>query len=225
MARPLMKKVFLAEILIILFFLLSPLINYGLNVFRVSQFKENFLNRAASIYDLSEDSNVGRLIIWRDSLTYALIHPFGVGAGNFVVSLVRDVVPGTTYDQLADQRNLRYNVPQKFVTAHSLYLNILVELGFAGLLVFAIFWWEYFSTAWRFIKEHQSEDNIFVMFVLSLAFTMLWFVVYGVFDVTLLNDKVLMYFFISLGTAGIILRRYDSFEEARLPQPDQTPLT
>jgi O-antigen ligase len=222
LARPLMKKVFLAESLIILFFLLSPLINYGLNVFRVSQFKENFLGRAASIYDLSEDSNVGRLIIWRDSLTYALIHPFGVGAGNFVVSLVRDVRPGATYEQLADQRNLRYNVPQKFVTAHSLYLNILVELGFAGLLVFAVFWWEYFSTAWRFIKEHRSEDNIFVMFVLSLAFTMLWFVVYGIFDVTLLNDKVLMYFFISLGTAGIILRRYDSFEESRLPQPDRT---
>ncbi len=219
-ARPLMKKVFVAEALIILFFLLSPLINYGLNVFRFSQYKENFLDRAASIYDLSEDSNVGRLIIWRDSLTYSLIHPFGVGYGNFVVSLVRDVPPGTTYEDLASERNLRYNVPQKFVTAHSLYLNILVELGFAGLLVFAMFWWEYGSTVWRFIKEHRDEDNIFVMFVLSLAFTMLWFVFYGIFDVTLLNDKVLMYFFISLGITGLILRRYESFDESRVPQPE-----
>jgi len=217
LARPLMKKIFLAEVLIILFFLLSPLINYGLDALRVAQFKENFLGRAASIYDLQESSNIGRLIIWRDSLTYALVHPFGVGYGNFVVSLVRDVRPGMAYEELASERNLRYNVPQKFVSAHSLYLNILVELGFAGLLVFFIFWWEYFSTVWRFIKEHSDQDNIFVMFVLSLAFTMLWFLVYGIFDVTLLNDKVLMYFFISLGVTGIILRRYESYEESRTP--------
>jgi len=49
------------------------------------------------------------------------------------------------------------------------------------------------------------------MFMVSIALTMLWFLVYGIFDVTLFNDKVLMYFFISLGLTGIIARRYESF--------------
>jgi O-antigen ligase len=214
-ARPMMRKILLAEALIILLFVLSPFINYGLNWFRVSQFKENFIQRAQSIYDLSEESNVGRLIIWQSSLGYAVTHPFGVGYGNFVVSLVRDIPAGATYADVAGEKNLRYNLPQKFVSAHSLYLNILVELGFAGLLAFAVFWWEYAVVVWRFIKQHGGEDNIFTLYVVSMAFTMLWFLVYGVFDVTLFNDKVLMYFFISLGITGIIIRRYGSFEESR----------
>jgi|GEM_PF-793101 len=224
-ARPMMRKVLLAEALIILFFILSPFINYGLNWFRVSQFKENFIERAQSIYDLSEESNVGRLVIWKSSLGYAVTHPFGVGYGNFVVSLVRDIPPDAHYGDVANEKNLRYNLPQKFVSAHSLYLSILVELGFAGLLAFGVFWWEYGLLAWRFIREHSAEDNVFTMYVISLAFTMLWFLVYDIFDVTIFNDKVLMYFFISLGITGIILRRYGSFEEGRAdkmhlpPQP------
>lgn len=219
-ARPMIKKIVIAQLLIILFFLLSPLINMGLNVLRVSQYRENFLDRAQSIYDLSEGSNIGRLIIWRDSATYALTHPFGVGYGNFVVSLVRDIPSGTPFEEVASERNLRYNLPQQFVSAHSLYLNILVELGFAGLLVFALFWWEYGATVWRFIKQHASQENIFTLFVTAFAFIMLWFLAYGVFDVTMFNDRVLIYMFISLGITGIILRRYESFEESRSPEKE-----
>lgn len=217
-SRPLVKKLLMAQLLIILFFLLSPLINLGLHALRVSQYKENFLDRAQSIYDLSEGSNKGRLIIWRDSATYALTHPFGVGYGNFVVSLVHEVPENTPYEEIASERNLRYNLPQKFVSAHSLYLNIIVELGFAGLLVFAIFWWEYLAQVWRFVRQYAHQDNIFTMFVFSLGVIMVWFLAYGVFDVTMFNDRVLMYIFISLGITGIILRRYESFEESREPK-------
>jgi O-antigen ligase len=219
-ARPMMRKVLFAELLIILLFLLSPIINYGLNLFRVSQFKENFIDRAQSIYDLQEDSNVGRLIIWKDSVIYATTHPFGVGYGNFVVSLVDDIPSGTDFSQVGEEKNLRYNLPQKFVTAHSLYLNILVELGIVGLLVFVLFWWEFGSSVWRFVKAHKDDENIFTLSVVSITFTVLWFLGYAVFDVTLFNDKILMYFLIALGLIGIILRRYDSFEESHIQIPE-----
>jgi O-antigen ligase len=217
-ARSMVKKMLLVEVLIILFFVLTPAINYGLNWMRVARFNDNFLERAASIYDLQESSNVGRLQIWRESLAYSLTHPFGVGYGNFVVSLVRDIPPNATFEDVASEKNLRYNLPQKFVTAHSLYLNLLVELGLAGLLAFAVIWWEYFTRVWRFVRQHATEDNIFTMFVVANAFVMLWFLVYGIFDVTMFNDRVLMYLFISLGITGLILRRYESFDEAKTEQ-------
>jgi hypothetical protein len=72
--RPVMRKLLLSFLMIILFFAASPLINQGLNWLRVSSFEENFLDRARSIYDLEEHSNVGRLIIWRDSLKYITMY-------------------------------------------------------------------------------------------------------------------------------------------------------
>jgi O-antigen ligase len=215
LGRGVFKKILIAQLLIIILFPLSPLINTGLNWLRVSAFKENFIERAASIYDLQDSSNQGRLIIWKDSLLYSFTHPFGVGYGNFVTTLVRDIPQGSNFDEVSEERNLRYNLPQKFVSAHSLYLNILVELGFAGLLVSLLFCWEFFGKVWAFIKARRDQENVFTMFVAGFGLTMVWFLAYSVFDVTLFNDKVLMYFFISLAVVGIILRRYEGFEEAK----------
>ena len=41
----------------------------------------------------------------------------------------------------------------------------------------------------------------------------LWILLAAVFDITLLNDKVLMYFLINIGLAGIIVSRYHEYEE------------
>lgn len=212
-ARPLMKKAIWPMLMIILFFVLSPFINQGLNMVRIYKFQENFLERAASIYDIGEESNAGRLIIWKHSLNFALTHPFGIGAGNFIVSLIDEVKPGTSFEQLGQEKNLRYNLPQKFVTAHSLYLNLLVELGLAGLLAFALFVWEYLIQAYRFIKKHGHDYNLQTLFVANGALTFIWFLGYGVFDITLFNDKVLIYCLISLAISGVIINRYQSFKE------------
>ncbi len=208
LAKPIMKKMIMACLLIIFFFILSPVINGALDYLRVSKFQENFLDRARSIYDLNEDSNVGRLIIWKSSLRYAVLHPFGVGQGNFVVSLVDNIPPHASFGQVAQQNNLRYNLPQKFVSAHSLYLHLLVELGILGLVVFLAYWGSYFIAAYRFFKQNRHEDSVYTTFVVVLGFVFIWLLGYSIFDVTLFNDKILIYSFISLALTGAIIRLY-----------------
>jgi O-antigen ligase len=209
--RAVMKKLLVSFGLILLFFALTPAINYGLNLIRAGTFKENFLDRARSIYDLREDSNVGRLIIWKNSLVYATKHPFGTGYGNFIVSLVPDIPPGSSYADVASAPNLRYNLPQKFVSAHSLYLHLLVEVGIFGLIIFLLYYWKYLQAVWRFFWKYVNDKNLYTVFVASIGLTVLWFLAYGVFDITIFNDKVLLYFFISILLSGLMMRDYSQF--------------
>jgi O-antigen ligase len=214
--RPVMRRASIAFAFVILFFVVSPFINQALYWFRVNSLEENFLDRAASIYDLNEQSNVGRLVIWKDSLTYATTHPFGVGYGNFIVSLVPNIPEGTSFEQVGQLENLRYNLPQKFVTAHSLYLNILVELGIVGLFVFLMFIATYFKEIYHFIMANRNSISAYSAFTVSFALIFLWILAYGVFDVTLFNDKVLLYVFISLGLSAVIIRKRTMFSDENL---------
>ncbi len=215
--RPVMRKLILSFLMIILFFAASPLINQGLNWLRVSSFEENFLDRARSIYDLEEHSNVGRLIIWRDSLKYSLIHPLGVGYGNFVVTLVKDVSSEMSFEDVASQKNLRYNLPQKFVSAHSLYLSILVELGFVGLLILLVGLSHYLIFVGKFLWKHRFDNNFYLFFIASILFTNIWIAGYSFFDVTIFNDRVFSYFLIGLALQGIIMRNYQNLVSERTP--------
>ncbi len=210
---PIAKKMFWPYVLIILFFILSPAINRGLQILQVNKFEENFISRAKSIYDLNDEANVSRLVIWGDSLSYALSHPFGTGAGNFVVSLNPHIPVGATYVQVSEAHNSRFNLPQKFVTAHNLFLHILVETGILGLAAFLAFWIRYFFAVERFVRAHKSHNNIFFFFVIQTAATFLWFLAAGLFDVTFFNDKVLFYFFLSLALSGVIMKHYDALIE------------
>jgi O-antigen ligase len=212
-SRPIVIKIFWAMAMIILLFMLSPLINMGLQTIRFSKYEENFLKRAASIYDLGEESNTNRILIWEQSLKYFAHHPQGVGAGNFVVTLLPDSAKNLPFKDIANLKNYRYNLPQKFVTAHSLYLNILVELGVLGALAFAFLIASYLWAVWSFIKQFGSESNLYTFFVINTAFTFVAFLAYGVFDVTLFNDKIMMYTLISLAISGVIITRYKEFKE------------
>jgi O-antigen ligase len=211
------KKFLAVAIVVVLVFVGSPLLSQGLSLIRSGLGGGNYLDRVGSIYDLEEQSNAGRLVIWKDSLNYALRHPLGVGYGNFIVSLVHEISPADKFEDLAAKKNLRYNLPQKFVTAHSLYLNILVELGLAGIIVFGILCLSYILVGWKFIQQHGAEKNIFSGMAVSGSLVLLWLLAYGVFDLTLFNDKVLAYSFITLGICGVIFRYYRSFG----PPPNQ----
>ncbi len=210
-ARPLLKVTLMVYVLIILLFAASPLINQGLNYIRTYDSDDDTLGRISSIYDLSESSNAGRLEIWKNSVKFAALHPFGVGFGNFVTSLVDKIPEDATYDQVANQENLRYNLPQKFITAHSLYLHLLVELGFAGLLAFILFLWEYAEGLWKFLGQYSDEYNKYTLLIVGTALALVWILAYGAFDVTLFNEKVLQYLFISLALSGLIFVKYKSF--------------
>lgn len=211
--KPFFKNMLIIYAVIVALFVVSPLISKGLNFIRTYDVDDSFLNRATSIYDLSESSNVGRIEIWKDSVTFAASHPFGVGYGNFITSLITRIPEKATYEDLASMKNLRYNLPEGFITAHSLYLQLLVELGFAGLLAFILFWWEFFEWLWQFLKKHGERMTLYTSLASSLGLAFIWLLAYGLFDVTILNDRVLQYLFISLAISGLIFAKYESFSE------------
>ncbi len=189
--------------LVVLFFIFSPFINMGLNAMRMSNFRENFIDRAASIYDLDEQSNVGRIQIWQESLRFALDNPLGVGYANFITSLNNSE---QDYAEIAEEKNTRYNLPQRYVTAHSLYLQLLVELSVLGLFLFATLWLMYFKSVYLYLKECAKELNHEVLVVFSISMAMLWFLAYSAFDLTWLNDKILLYTFVSLGVVKTLMQ-------------------
>ncbi len=190
--------------LVVVLFILSPFITMGLNFLRTVNQDDAFLNRAASIYDLSENSNAGRIEIWQNSLKYATHHLTGTGYGNFIVSLFPDAST-QSYDQLANQENDRYNLPEKFITAHSLYLHLLVELGLVGLLLFIIVC---LSLAWQIFKKIKSNDfklNKTNLVLVNFGLVISWLLAYGVFDVTILNERVLLYLMVIVALINFLI--------------------
>ena len=77
------------------------------------------INRLASSFDVSEGSNTGRLAIWRDAVETFTINPLGIGLGNYAISM---------------ENGIGFRNP---ITAHNLYLDLLVEAGVLGLAAFA----------------------------------------------------------------------------------------
>ncbi|MEK7617930.1 MAG: O-antigen ligase family protein [Patescibacteria group bacterium] len=209
--KHLAKKFILPFLIIFILFAISSLINKGLALMRVSVFKEDFLLRAKSIYDLNDASNVGRIKIWKESLVFGINHPLGLGFGNFIVSL--DPESAADYKQTAGEINIRYNLPQRYVSAHSLYLQILVETGFVGFVVFCGFWYAVIKYFWHFLRHYKNKEDFLVYFVAQGLIMVFWVLGAAFFDITLLNDKVLMFFLINLGIAGLIVKKYNEIEE------------
>jgi O-antigen ligase len=199
------KKFFWPFIMIIILFAISPLINKGLDYLRAGgRFKENFIERAKSIYDLSEISNAGRIAIWKDSLVFAARHPLGIGVGNFMVSLGQSDLK--SYQEASTKLNERYNLPQRYVSAHSLYLQILVETGVLGLFLLIWFFVQILSDIWSFLSLYRQSEDFLVIFVLQFSLLLLWILFAGFFDITLFNDKVLMFFLLSLAIVKAIIK-------------------
>jgi O-antigen ligase len=176
-------------VIIFALFAASPLFNQGLAYLQVHKFQENFLSRAQSIYDVNETSNQGRLKMWLSSARFGVTHPWGIGFGNFLVALFPQNQTAN-YTDLANQIDTRYNLPAKDVSAHSLYLQVLVETGILGLIIFAGFWFVVLRHFWRFVRYHKNTQDFLVYFVAQALLMTLWILAAAVFDITLLNDKV-----------------------------------
>jgi O-antigen ligase len=205
-----LKPIIFSMVCVIILFAISPLIEKSISYIRNINQGGSVIDRISSIYDLSESSNVGRLQIWKESLLYAIHHPLGTGYGNFIVSLYDHVPENATLESLANQKNIRYNLPQKFITAHSLYLHLLVELGVLGLSLFIIFWAKFFWEIIKYLKpENQLVNKSFNHLIIASAISILWLLSYGLFDVTLFNDKILIYTFTVLAIAGVSLKVKD----------------
>ncbi len=177
---------------VVIFFLVIPLSNFTLKQNQIAQLsraglemsdeeKSAFLKRALSISDLSETSNKGRLEIWLATFPSVFKHPFlGVGAGNFPVILEQN-----------------YSASKMGSSAHNLYLEIAAEIGLFGLAAFLFILAEILQKSYRLFR--RLKNNAFRIFAGGFFAYAVWAFGYGLFDVVLLNDKVLMLLMISVG--------------------------
>lgn len=197
----LLRPALAAMLLVIILFEASPLLDRGFAWVRSSG-GEGTLDRVESIINPEETSNAGRLEMWKAASKYALHHPFGVGYANFVVTL-STTANDVSFEQAASQENKLYQLPQRYVTAHSLYLQLLVELSALGLVLFGLMWLSFFYRMWDYVRSRTYSISPETIYIASLCVVFLWFLAYGVFDVTWLNDKILLYTFLALALVRV----------------------
>jgi len=134
--------------------------------------------RAKSITDMEELSVKNRMGIWKTSFQSVLKHPIlGVGIGNYPIVLDEDI-----------------SAAKKGASAHNLYLDVASEMGLLGLIVLLLIFWQILKTATKYIKHFKDQT-----FPAIFTFFFLWLLIYNLFDVVLLNDKVLLLFMVILG--------------------------
>ena len=202
--RKLLAKMFLPLVFFLVFLALSPFTQKLLNAISHGYNSGNFITRAASIYDLQESSNQGRLEIWSAALKYSVLHPLvGTGFGNFLVMIDPNA---KSYDAAANALFTKLNLPQRYITAHSLYLDFLVETGTVGFILFLMYFYKIFCGVWQFFKEkYLYHDSALVFFTANFGLYLVWLMFYSFFDGTLLNDRVLIYFFLELAITSNII--------------------
>lgn len=161
----------------------------------ISDFEEEAMfKRLVSISNLSEASNMGRIEIWSRTMRSINDHYFfGIGAGNF--PLILDEELGTA---------------KMGSSAHNIYFDVAAETGVVGLLFFVLIIFEILRYSLNIFKRCRVSDHMRIFAGAFFAY-FLWIAFYGLFDVVLLNDKVLIFFVLS---AGILY----SFRDERLKQ-------
>lgn len=131
------------------------------------------VNRMKTIKNYQEDESAqGRLDTWKASITMGLDKPLtGVGLGNFAVAYGLHYRPVNAYNQF------------KWLVAHSLYFQMLGELGFPGLIfIFLLL----FFNAWDIaLSYHLAKFNFaqgkIQKFPIYLAAILIAFIVGGAF--------------------------------------------
>jgi len=188
-------------LIVILAFVSSPVVKRGLG-FVLSGIYGDYFGRVLSIADRNEVSNAGRIAIWKESLEIAVKNPLGVGFGNFLTARLD---AESKSKESAEVVNKTYNLPEKYITAHSLFLQILVELGIVGLLVFLWSVLELLKFFYRSLKSLEAAPNKQLYPLLTaIGFGTLWLLGFSVFDVTVFNDKILVIVSVGLGLLTLI---------------------
>ena len=177
---------------VFIFFLVIPSANFILEQNQLTQLSwgeikisqqtnSAFFERALSIYNFSETSNQGRIEIWLATIPSIFAHPFlGVGMGNFPIILEQDCVASKIGS-----------------SAHNLYLEIAAEIGLLGLIIFLLILKEILQKAYQLFGSLKKQpERIFAGTFFVYTF---WMFGYGLFDVVLFNDKVLILLVISVG--------------------------
>jgi len=173
----------------VIFFLLFPIASAILFMPQYIELGKDSLSnvslfeRARSIIDFVETSIKGRLEIWQRTVDSIIIRPLlGVGIGNFPLVLNEDFI-----------------FSKRGSSAHNLYLDFAAEIGVFALIVLLVIFWKILKRSWYFFQRKIKGDipylNIWAGF---FAIAFLWILGYNLFDVVLLNDKVLLFFVVNI---------------------------
>ena len=179
----------LAMTVVVSAFAVSPIIKVGIH-YLYSGSSDDYFGRVRSIYDTNESSNAGRIAIWKESARLSLRYPLGVGFGNFLEARLGS---GAGENGISEKINRRYKLPEKYITAHSLYLQTLVELGFVGLILLIWFFLSFLRSIYSSLSlALQAKNREATVFFTSIGFLSLWLMGFSVFDVTVYNDRILV---------------------------------
>ncbi len=167
------KKVFIS--LLFIFILSFPVSSLIMSASQGGGNGTLAFKRAKTVMDTDELSVKSRIGIWKSSFSSILKRPLlGVGIGNYPVVLSQEI-----------------SAAKKGSSAHNLYLDITSEMGILGLIALGLIILELLKTSWKSIKKNNSYSLVF-------SFFLVWILIYSLFDVVLLNDKVVLFFLIAL---------------------------
>lgn len=177
----------------------------------ISTTRENFqsgggttlaFERFKTVSQKEETSNLGRMEIWKFTLVFIADHPWlGAGVGNYALVLQEDI-----------------SAVKRGASAHNLYLDLAAESGIPAALALLALFLSILLSLWRKIKENIFSDKTIFYVIFGMSF--LWMAAYGLFDVVLLNDKVLLLF---LAVTAMVFAPpesgIESKESEKIPNP------
>ena len=171
--KPSITRIFIGFLLI--FIIAFPVSSFIMSTSQNVKDGALAFKRAKTLIDLEEISIKSRMEIWGKSFKSVLKKPLlGVGIGNYPIVLEEEI-----------------SAAKRGASAHNLYLNIASEMGLLGLIFLLLIFWQIIKKSWKLAQKNQ--------YALIFTFFFLWTIIYALFDVVLLNDKVLLLFMVVLG--------------------------
>ncbi len=168
-------------------------------------FPDTFGARIINFFSFADSANNYRIAVWNsvwDMLGGCIFGGIGAGDEAFSTAYLNFAAPGT----------------ESVAHSHSLYLQILLQLGIVGLIIFALAFFLILQKSYSSSASNNSEkamrfiSNACVSGAVALLFT-------GLFDYTWYNRRVFFLFWVLLGLAVASVNvRKDELEHAERRQ-------
>ncbi len=172
---------------LIIFFLLFPTSSRILLFYQQVQLERpldmddiSLFERARSIFDFDEISIKSRLEIWEKTFKSISERPLlGVGIGNYPIVLDEEL-----------------SAAKRGSSSHSLYLDVASEMGLIACIVLLSIFAYVVKDVWQIFT--RSKERFWVVWAGFFLLALIWILSYSLFDIVLLNDKVLLFFIVNL---------------------------
>lgn len=152
---------------------------------------QSIIQRFASITNFSDSSTSYRINIWQGTIRMLMDYwPFGVGLGQQAYNTVYPL----------------YGLNAIYAPhAHSLYLQVLSEMGIAGFVLLAGFCLAFLSAC--YVAYHKAKGSKTMWFVIAMMAGVIAFLFEGIFEYIWYNYRVFLLFFITMGITSALCRR------------------